>query len=45
LFVYIIISGDDGNMSDYDKYTYWMEGSDYDIETAKKMLRSKQRNL
>jgi HEPN domain-containing protein len=29
-------------MSDYDKYEYWLEGADYDIETAKVMNETKR---
>jgi HEPN domain-containing protein len=29
-------------MSDYDKYEYWLEGSEYDIETAKVMHRTRR---
>jgi HEPN domain-containing protein len=29
-------------MSDYNKYTYWIEMSEYDIETAKAMLETKR---
>jgi HEPN domain-containing protein len=42
LLVYILLAGDNLSMSDYDKYTYWIEGSDYDIETAKVMLKTKR---
>jgi HEPN domain-containing protein len=29
-------------MSDYDKYEYWLEGSGYDIDTAKVMYETKR---
>lgn len=29
-------------MSDYDKVTYWLEGADYDLQTARAMLETKR---
>ena len=31
-----------GNLSDYDKSSYWFEGAEYDLQTARAMLDTKR---